>query len=253
MLVAYGSAGGLPEFAEVKQICIIQDKLSFTDRLMCAWYRQYFRAFELTTSPRRQVALVSLEQLGDPYPLAGYTVGGMWMVTLKRHILNYRFDHITFYYSIICRGVGGVGHIQGQIKNWSSRLYLHGSHLLVMSCCVWKACILLCIVIVIQVVSCVSVVKSCITSGHFTASFLIYSKKERSWGESGEIRPYFKQTKHITAHELISMQLVLAFSHFLVNNNFLKSLIQVERRGVWMSKIFFFTLKGAFVGNFLFF
>lgn len=88
MIVAYGSAGGLPEFAEVTQMCIIQDKLSFIVKVLCAWYREHFRAFALTSSPSREVALVTLEQLTDAYPLADYMVAGMRMVTFKRHIIT---------------------------------------------------------------------------------------------------------------------------------------------------------------------
>jgi hypothetical protein len=87
MLIAHGSAGGLPEFAEIIQMCIVNNSLSFVVRVLCAWYREHFGAFELTVSPDKEVALVSLEQLTDAYPLSDYTVGAHRMVALKRHIL----------------------------------------------------------------------------------------------------------------------------------------------------------------------
>lgn len=87
MIVAHGSTGGLPEFAEILQMCIVKDQLSFIVRVLCAWYRDHFRAFELTPSPGKEVALIELAELADTYPLADYMVGGIRMVTLKRHII----------------------------------------------------------------------------------------------------------------------------------------------------------------------
>ncbi len=62
-------------------------ELSFIVRLFCAWYRDHFRAVELTVSPGREVALVYFEELTHCYPLAAYTVGSKRMVTLNRHIV----------------------------------------------------------------------------------------------------------------------------------------------------------------------
>lgn len=87
MLVACGSTAGIPEFAEILQMCIKGDELSFIVRLLCAWYRDHFGAFELTSSPGKEIALVRLEELTDCYPLVAYTVGSKRMVTLKRHIV----------------------------------------------------------------------------------------------------------------------------------------------------------------------
>lgn len=87
MILACGSTAGMPEFAEILQICIVGDELSFIVRLYVAWYQDHFRAFHLTLSPGREVALVQLEELRDCYPLVAYTVGSRRMVTLKRHIV----------------------------------------------------------------------------------------------------------------------------------------------------------------------
>lgn len=87
MLIPYGSTGGLPEFAEIVQICVVKDRLSFVVKTLCAWYHEHFRAYQLTVCPTREVALVDLEDLADGYPLCEYTVGGRHMVTLKRHII----------------------------------------------------------------------------------------------------------------------------------------------------------------------
>lgn len=86
MLIPYGSTGGLPDFAEILQICIAESSLSFVVRILCAWYHEHFRVYELTTSSR-EVALVDLKNLTDVYPLCAYTVGVKRMVTLKRHII----------------------------------------------------------------------------------------------------------------------------------------------------------------------
>lgn len=85
MIIAHGSLCGLPEFAEITQICIIEDNLAFIAKKMCSWYQEHFRAFELV--PTLEICLICHNELKDPYPLADYMVGGVRMITLKRHIL----------------------------------------------------------------------------------------------------------------------------------------------------------------------
>lgn len=87
MIVAYGSAGGLPEFAEIIQMCVINERLFFIVKVLCGWYCEHYRASELSLSPSREIKLVALSELADPYPLAWYMVGSSRMVTLKRHII----------------------------------------------------------------------------------------------------------------------------------------------------------------------
>lgn len=58
----------------------------FLVRKISAWYREHFRAFELSTSHVREVAVIAHEELVDDYPLAAYSVGGLHLVTLKRSV-----------------------------------------------------------------------------------------------------------------------------------------------------------------------
>lgn len=44
------------------------------------------RAFELTSSPSREIFFLELSELADGYPLADYKVGGLRLVSLKRQI-----------------------------------------------------------------------------------------------------------------------------------------------------------------------
>lgn len=85
-IVAYGSEVGLPEFAEIHQICIRQQRLNFVLKLLCGWYSEHYGAFQLSVSPARELPLVEIFDLVDAYPLAAYLVGGVRMVTLKRSI-----------------------------------------------------------------------------------------------------------------------------------------------------------------------
>lgn len=87
MILTCDSTAGMPEFAEILQICIVREELSFIVHLYFAWYQEHSRAFQLTLSPGREIALVQLEELTDCYPLVAYTVGSRRMVTLKRHII----------------------------------------------------------------------------------------------------------------------------------------------------------------------
>ncbi|XP_058480957.1 uncharacterized protein LOC131456550 [Solea solea] len=84
MIVACGSTCGLPDFAEVVQMVVVEGSLSFIVKEFGAWYREHFRAFELC--PTSQVSLIQLGALVDQYPLADYWIAGYRMVTLKRFI-----------------------------------------------------------------------------------------------------------------------------------------------------------------------
>ncbi|XP_062864458.1 uncharacterized protein LOC134326197 [Trichomycterus rosablanca] len=90
MIVAHGSFGGLPEFGEIHQICILQQRLFFVLKLLCGWYCEHYGAFQLTPCPVRELAVVEVSELVDEYPLAAYVVGGVRMVTLKRSICVFR-------------------------------------------------------------------------------------------------------------------------------------------------------------------
>lgn len=86
MIVVHGQLFGLPEFAEILQICVLRGKIYFIVKKVSAWYREHFRSFELDTSHVREVSLIEHGELLDDYPLAVYSVGGLRLVTLKRHI-----------------------------------------------------------------------------------------------------------------------------------------------------------------------
>ena len=87
MIVVHGSASGLPEFAEIMHMCVIKNELLLIVRVLCGWYTDHYRAFEITPSPTREIKLVHIKDLGDIYPLADYIVGSSRMVALKRHIV----------------------------------------------------------------------------------------------------------------------------------------------------------------------
>lgn len=87
MIVVHGSCGGLPEFSEIIQLCILHDGLSLIVRKLCSWYREHYRAFEL--HPTSELGFLHVKELSDQYPLADYKTGSARMVTLKR------FVHVT--------------------------------------------------------------------------------------------------------------------------------------------------------------
>lgn len=69
MMVAHGSTSGLPDFGEILQICIVQNRVHFMVRRFSGWYREHFRAFELSACPARETVLIELGELADDYPL----------------------------------------------------------------------------------------------------------------------------------------------------------------------------------------
>lgn len=86
MIVVHGTESGLPEFSEIFQMCVIDDRLFLIVDVLCAWYNEHYRAFALEQSSKK-MKLVALEELMDIYPLCDYRVGRSRMVTLKRHIV----------------------------------------------------------------------------------------------------------------------------------------------------------------------
>lgn len=85
MIIVHGFVGGLPDFAEIVQMCVLKDGLAFIVKKLSSWYREHYRSFELDPSPR-DVCVIELSQLVDRYPLCAYKVGTLRMVTLKRYI-----------------------------------------------------------------------------------------------------------------------------------------------------------------------
>lgn len=86
MILAHRATGGLPDFSEIEQICILHNSVFYIVIELCGWYRQHYRAFELSPSPTRSFTLVAPSELLDIYPLVDYKIGSARMVTLKRHI-----------------------------------------------------------------------------------------------------------------------------------------------------------------------
>ena len=86
MILIQGSLGGQPEFGEIIQMVILQDKLIFIVKKLIGWYIEHYRAFDLKPSPVEEVEVIEPQELHDTYPLADYKIGGMHLVTLKRYI-----------------------------------------------------------------------------------------------------------------------------------------------------------------------
>lgn len=86
MVIAHGECSGLPEFGEIVQIIVLQDKPLFIVRRLDAWYTEHYRAYVLVQSSDKKIELLEHHDLTDPYPLVQYTIGGRRMVALKRYI-----------------------------------------------------------------------------------------------------------------------------------------------------------------------
>lgn len=71
MILSYSSTGGLPDFAEIIQIAILDN---------CV----HFNSFQLEDTGK--IALLEQQKLGDVCGKPAYSVGGKCLVTLKHHI-----------------------------------------------------------------------------------------------------------------------------------------------------------------------
>ena len=86
MILAHRATGGLPDFCEIEQICILHNSVFYIVSELCGWYQEHYRAFELSTLSTKTFTLVAASELLDAYPLVDYKIGLVRMVTLKRHI-----------------------------------------------------------------------------------------------------------------------------------------------------------------------
>lgn len=103
MIIVHGFVGGLPDFAEIVQMCVLKDRLHFIVKKLSSWYREHYRSFELDPSSSN-VSVIELSQLVDRYPLCCYKVDSLRMVTLKR------FIHSSGNIKIVISFLGGTCH-----------------------------------------------------------------------------------------------------------------------------------------------
>ena len=86
MILIHSSLGGLPDFSEIIQMGILQEKLIFIVKKLSGWYMEHYRAYDLKTLPSKEVELVEPQELHDIYPLVDYKIRGMRLVTLRRYV-----------------------------------------------------------------------------------------------------------------------------------------------------------------------
>lgn len=86
MVVAHGSLAGLPEFCEIVHMMVLQETLIFIIKKLDAWHLEHYRAYDLVISTNKQLQLVGIQEMTDPYPLTHYMVGGRHIISLKRYI-----------------------------------------------------------------------------------------------------------------------------------------------------------------------
>lgn len=84
MILSYGSTCGLPDFAKIIQMAILDNCANFIVKFLAAWYEEHLSSFQLEDTGK--MARLEQQKLGDVYPLAAYSVGGKCLVTLKHHI-----------------------------------------------------------------------------------------------------------------------------------------------------------------------
>lgn len=86
MILPHVSLAGLPEFTEIIQMVVQEDKLLFIVRKPCAWYQELFRAYQQKVCLTNAIDVLETTDLTDSYPLVDYRVGGKPFVVLKRYI-----------------------------------------------------------------------------------------------------------------------------------------------------------------------
>lgn len=70
MILIHSLLGGLPEFSEIIQMVILQDKIIFIVKKLSGWYIEHYRAYDLKTSPGKEVE-----------PIENYMMHTHWQTT----------------------------------------------------------------------------------------------------------------------------------------------------------------------------
>lgn len=63
MILFYGSTGGLPDFAEIIQVAILDNCVHFRVELLVAWYEEHLRSFQLEDTGK--IALLEQQKFDD--------------------------------------------------------------------------------------------------------------------------------------------------------------------------------------------
>ena len=84
MYVPYRTRGGLPEFAKIMEICMLQGNVHFIILPKCSYFLEHLHSFILTEERIPQV--ITPDQLLDYYPLSGYSTGNGVVIVPKHHI-----------------------------------------------------------------------------------------------------------------------------------------------------------------------
>lgn len=74
MIFIHGSLGGQPEFGEIIQIVILQEKPIFIVKELSGWCMEHYRAYDLKIPSSKEVELVEPQELSDTYQLADYKI-----------------------------------------------------------------------------------------------------------------------------------------------------------------------------------
>lgn len=69
MVVAHGQCSGLPEFGEIVQMIVLQDKPLLMVRRLDACCTEHYRVYVLVQSYDKKIDLLEHHDLTDPYPL----------------------------------------------------------------------------------------------------------------------------------------------------------------------------------------
>jgi len=88
MMVSVGHCGGLPEFAKIHCILLVDSEASFVLERYSSWYVEHVRAFKVEELSYEDLFVAELKDLNDFYPLAAYSIGGNLMVSPKRFLLH---------------------------------------------------------------------------------------------------------------------------------------------------------------------
>lgn len=91
MMVSVGHCGGLPEFAKIHCILLVDSQASFVLERFSSWYVEHVRAFKVEELPYENLIIAELKDLNDFYPLAAYSIGGNLMVSPKCFFVTLKF------------------------------------------------------------------------------------------------------------------------------------------------------------------
>ena len=88
MFLSTGSTSGLPDFAKIVNVLIVENTPCVVVEPYTAWSTEHMRCYEVCKNPSAKLLVVQPEELTDYFPLSAYMVQDRLLVSPKAFLLH---------------------------------------------------------------------------------------------------------------------------------------------------------------------